>query len=367
MVSLAYFKPHIAQVAVQICYAVMNIITRVALDDGMNPLIYVAYRQAVATLAIAPFAYFLERKERPAMTCAIFWQIFFLGLVGITLNQNFYFEGLAYTTPTFASATTNLIPVVTFVMATTFGLEKVNIRTMRGQAKVLGTLVCVGGAMVMTVYKGPVLATLAGALKTETWTLGAILLFASCCLWSGWLTFQTPVVKKYPTQQSLTALMIFCGAIQSFVIAAIFERRASAWKLKLDMELLSIVYSVSILTYGVLSSAFAFFIQTYCIKEKGPVFAAVFNPLNTILVAILEYFILHVNLHVGSVVGAVLIIAGLYTVLWGKANDQINVDSTKDATSDNNNIDYNIEIKQPLLENEASNETPSHLNNEISA
>ena len=36
-------------------------------------------------------------------------------------------------------------------------MEKVNIRRLRSQAKILGTLVTVGGAMMMTLIKGPLL------------------------------------------------------------------------------------------------------------------------------------------------------------------------------------------------------------------
>jgi drug/metabolite transporter (DMT)-like permease len=364
--GLASFKPHIAQLTVQVCYAVMNIITRVALDDGMNHFTFVAYRQAVASLVISPFAYFLERNERPAMTCTTFWEIFFLALFGITINQNCYFAGLQYTSSTFASATTNLIPVVTFVMATTFRLENVNIRSIYGQAKVVGTVVCVGGAMVMTLYKGPVLLKAVIGLGLDTWELGAMLLFASCFVWSGWITFQAPVVKKYPAQQSLTALMLIQGTVQSFLVALIFERKASDWKLKWDIQLLSIVYS------GIFCSAFAFFVQTYCIRVKGPVFAAVFNPTSTILVAILELLILHVKLHLGSLLGAIMIIVGLYVVLWGKAKDQSNLDTSteknglENGSSNNITEDSNIDINQPLLQNEGSAEHLNHSHTQTS-
>lgn len=367
--GLASFKPHIAQLAVQVCYAGMNIITRVALQDGMNHFIFVFYRQAVASLVISPFAYFLERSERPAMTCAVFWEIFTLAFVGITMNQNLYFAGLQDTSSTFASATTNLIPVVTFVLATTFRMEHVNIRSIYGQAKVVGTLVCVGGAMVMTLYKGPVLLKAVSRLGLDTWVLGALLLFASCLAWSCWLTFQAPVVKRYPVQQSLTALMLIQGTVQSFVVALIFERKVSVWKLNWDIKLLSIVYS------GVLCSAFAFFVQTYCIRVKGPVFAAVFNPVATILVAILELLILHVRLHLGSLLGAIMIIAGLYVVLWGKAKDksELDTDTEKNGLENdsNNNItitapeESHIDINQPLLQHDGSAEHLNHSNTQI--
>lgn len=36
-------------------------------------------------------------------------------------------------------------------------MEKVNLRRLRSQAKIIGTLVTVGGAMMMTLIKGPML------------------------------------------------------------------------------------------------------------------------------------------------------------------------------------------------------------------
>ncbi|XP_057816638.1 WAT1-related protein At4g30420 isoform X2 [Cryptomeria japonica] len=284
------------------------------------------------------------------MTCSIFWQIFLLGLVGIALNQNLYFAGLADTSATFASATTNLIPVITFVMATAFRMEKVNIRSPRGQAKVMGTVICVGGAMIMAFYKGPTLTGTHYSLGTDEWLFGAVILFCSAVAWSAWLTFQSPVLKKYPAQKSLTGMMLLLGTVQSGVIGLIIEPHASAWKLKWDMELLSIVYA------GVLCSAFAFFMQAYCIHEKGPVFAGVFNPLSTVLVAILDRVILHVKLHVGSLVGGILIISGLYIVLWGKAKDIKDSEPRKEGPrNESNGVNDNcsVDINQPLLNNGA--------------
>lgn len=161
-----------------------------------------------------------------------------------TLFHNFYFAGLDYTSATFASATSNPVPVVTFGMATAFRLEKVDIRSKHGQAKVVGTIICVGGAMIMTFYKGPVLIRLNRVLH-NTWLLGALMLFAGCLFWSGWLTFQAPVVKKYPAEISLTALTMLQGTLQCTVVALVFEPKASAWRLKWEIQLLSIIYSVS--------------------------------------------------------------------------------------------------------------------------
>ena len=41
------------------------------------------------------------------------------------------------------------------------------------------------------------------------------------------------------------------------------------------------------------------FAQLWCTEEKGPVFVTMFNPLSTLLVAVLAYFALGEKLYVG--------------------------------------------------------------------
>ncbi|XVE81815.1 hypothetical protein DITRI_Ditri15bG0096300 [Diplodiscus trichospermus] len=73
---------------------------------------------------------------------------------------------------------------------------------------------------------------------------------------------------------------------------------------------------------GVVCSGIIIFIQFWCTEEKGPVFVTMFNPLSTILVAVLAYFVLGEKLYLGSILGGVIVIVGLYLLLWGKDRDQ---------------------------------------------
>lgn len=54
-------KPYIAILLVQVIYAGMALFSKAAIAKGMNPYVFVAYRQAFATLALTPFAFFFER------------------------------------------------------------------------------------------------------------------------------------------------------------------------------------------------------------------------------------------------------------------------------------------------------------------
>ncbi|ERM99442.1 hypothetical protein AMTR_s00131p00090830 [Amborella trichopoda] len=146
-------------------------------------------------------------------------------------------------------------------------------------------------------------------------TLGIILLIISVTAYSAWISYQAWVFKDCPAQLVLTALMLLMGTVQCSVIAVSFERSAAAWRLAWNYRLLTYIYS------GVFCSAIGFFIQSWCINKRGPIFAAAFYPLSSVITAILEPIFLHVDLYVGSAVGMAVIIVGLYVVLWGKAQD----------------------------------------------
>ncbi|XP_057820039.2 auxin-induced protein 5NG4-like [Cryptomeria japonica] len=366
MGSLESLKPVAAMVGLNFGYAIMNIMTRSALTGGMSSYVFAAYRQQVAAITVAPFAFFLERKERPPLTLPVFGRIFMLSFIGVLMNQTFYFKGLYLASSTLAGAMENLIPALTFLIAIILGLEKVNMRSIRGEAKLLGTLICVIGALVMTLYKGPLiekhwprsLHVGGNHFVIEDWQMGCLYLFGSCICWSAWIIMQVSTIKKYPAQLSLSAMLCFFGAVQCTVVASIIDPDLKTWTIGSNIELLSVLFS------GIVCSGIAFCVQTWCISKRGPVFVATFTPLLTVIVAAMATIILHEKVHAGSVVGSVLIIGGLYAVLWGKSKDTVlNEDQLtamgvakglSDSIQGTKSPDLSIDITEPLLAKEAS-------------
>ncbi|GMH08104.1 hypothetical protein Nepgr_009944 [Nepenthes gracilis] len=320
-------KPYIAMTCLQFGYAGMNIITKVSLNRGMSHYVLVVYRHAFATAVIAPFALFLERKVRPKMTFTLLMQIFILGLLGPVIDQNFYYAGLKFTSPTFSCAMSNMLPAMTFVMAVLCRMEKLDLRKVRCQAKVVGTIVTVAGAMLMTLYKGHVINLIwsknihprspyaspsAAASADKYWFKGSVLLIFATLAWAAFFILQAITMRRYPAHLSLTALVCFVGTLQSIVVTSVMERKASAWTIGWDMNLLAAAYA------GIISSGIAYSVQGLVMQKRGPVFVTAFSPLMMIIVAIMGSFILAEKIYVGGVIGAVLIVIGLYSVLWGK-------------------------------------------------
>lgn len=55
------WKPIVMMVAVNLGLAAANALLKKILDGGLNHLVIVAYRQIIATIFLAPVAYFWER------------------------------------------------------------------------------------------------------------------------------------------------------------------------------------------------------------------------------------------------------------------------------------------------------------------
>lgn len=71
-----------------------------------------------------------------------------------TLTQYLFLLGMQCTSAAFASAFINMNPVFTFLLAIPLRQESVNFQSTRKIAKVLGSLICMGGAVVLIVYRG---------------------------------------------------------------------------------------------------------------------------------------------------------------------------------------------------------------------
>uniref|UniRef100_A0ACD5Y9I6 Uncharacterized protein n=1 Tax=Avena sativa TaxID=4498 RepID=A0ACD5Y9I6_AVESA len=332
-------KPVAGMVVVQFVFAGVNIFYKLAVCDGMDMRVLIAYRYLFASVVLAPLAYFVERKKRTKLTWRVTFLSFICGLCGGSLAQNLYISGMKLTSATFASAMTNLIPAITFVLAVLFRYEGLAIRTVPGQAKVAGTLLGVGGAMLLTFYKGahvtlwpPTHINLAAQLAARhshasggpappgggdsgNRVMGSLLCTGSCFFYALWLILQARLSREYPFHYSTTALMCLMSALQSAAFALCFDRDVVQWRLTFDIRLLAVLYT------GVFASGVMLVVLAWCVKRRGPLFASVFNPMMLVVVAVLSTLLLGEEMHLGTVLGAALIVLGLYTVLWGKRRE----------------------------------------------
>ncbi|KAK3142638.1 hypothetical protein QOZ80_4BG0349280 [Eleusine coracana subsp. coracana] len=273
-------KPAAAMVLVEFIFSALQIFIKLALDDGMDERILVAYRLMFAAAFLLPLAFLVERKKRPPLTMKL---------------------GKA-----------------------------------SGRAKVTGTLVGLGGAMLVTFYKGPEIKFLhrlsrpsrlivgdddvghggpARAPSAVAGVVGSFLAMSSCFSYAVWLSIQAKVGEVYPCHYSVAALVCLFGAVQSTLLALCLHTDAAHWRLGLNVRLYSSAYA------GIMASGCAFPLMSWCLQKRGPLYVAMFGPLIIVFVAVLSSIFLDETLHLGIALGAILIVGGLYMVLWGKARE----------------------------------------------
>ena len=115
----------------------------------------------------------------------------------------------------------------------------VRLRSPSGMAKAAGVALCLAGVLTIALYTGPSMSPVnhhrafAGAAEHHEasgggskgrWIKGTFLMLLSNTTWSLWIVLQ---------------------AAQSFLLAVAVERDPAAWKLRLDVGLLAVGYSVS--------------------------------------------------------------------------------------------------------------------------
>ncbi|ESW24018.1 hypothetical protein PHAVU_004G095100 [Phaseolus vulgaris] len=326
-------KPYVAMLFVQFVYAGMALLSKAAISKGMSPYVFVVYRQAFASVALSPFAFFDSKQSAP-LSCNLLCKLFLISLVGLTASSNLFYVSINYTTATFAAASSNTIPAITFIMALLIGVESLSIKRRHGLAKILGSILSLSGAITFALVKGPPLSFMKWYQENQNHTpstvvhykvdiiRGPLMMLSANIMWSLWLILQGFVVKQYPAKLRLTALQCFFSFMQSTVVAVAVERNnPSAWKLGWDIHLLSVAYC------GIVVTGICYWLQLCTIEIQGPVFTAMFTPLALIITAIFSAFLWKETLYLGSVGGTILLVVGLYSVLWGKSKENVKVEN----------------------------------------
>ncbi|CAH8329833.1 unnamed protein product [Eruca vesicaria subsp. sativa] len=329
MVLANGMKPVILMLVVQMALAGVNIFFKLAISSGVSVPVLLAYRFLLSTVVMVPLAFFFNRERRPKITWKIILQGFLCGLFGGSLAHNLYMESMALTSATFITAMANLIPAVTFIIGISARLEKLKFGTAVGKAKVFGTLMGIGGAMLFTFYKGFSIDFLKSdinllpgrstghkaLLASDHRVLGACLALSSCFSYAIWIIIQAKMSETFPCHYASTALMSLMAFFQSTIYALFVERDWSQWKLGWDIRLWTVAYS------GTVGTALVVALMSISARLRGPLFVAVFNPLLLVIVALAGNLFLDEKLYLGSALGAILIVCGLYVVLWGKHNE----------------------------------------------
>uniref|UniRef100_A0A0E0IXY9 WAT1-related protein n=1 Tax=Oryza nivara TaxID=4536 RepID=A0A0E0IXY9_ORYNI len=191
--------------------------------------------------------------------------------------------------------------------------EYVKLRSSSGIAKVTSVAICLAGVFTIAFFTGPSISPInhhrafASDTSSKTvvprgvWIKWTFLMVVANMCWSLWIIFQAAVQKEYPDKMVVTVTQCLFSTVQSFVVAVVAERDFSRWKLRFDISLLVILYS------GVMVTGVSYYLQTWCLEMRGPMFFASWTPLCFVFTIFCSSFFLGEIVHLGSILGGILL------------------------------------------------------------
>ncbi|KAF5741052.1 putative Auxin-induced protein 5NG4 [Tripterygium wilfordii] len=311
---------------------------------GMNQYVFAAYSNGLGAIVLIPACFIFY--------CCGLWIIDFFWWVLYSLSmQIFMYIGMAYSSPTLASAMFDLTPAFTFFVAVASRMEKLVLKDPGSGAKSVGTLLSVAGALVVTLYKGQPISSVFSSSSSLTglnshlllqsnWIIGAIFLVATAFILSLILVVVTWIIKDYPEEMIVVLISSFFVTIQCAIFTLFVKKNPNAWSLKLDIELVAIVYS------AVIAVCIRSILYAWACRKEGPIYVSMFKPIDMVIATIMGVAFLGDTLYLGSVIGGIVITMGFYVVTWGQAQESKMIENSGNcATFDSSSP------KAPLLQN----------------
>ncbi|EEF30973.1 conserved hypothetical protein [Ricinus communis] len=216
--------------------------------------------------------------------------------------------GIRFSSPTMSAPMTDLTSAFTLLLAVFCSMEKLECRLRSSQAKGVGTVVSVAGALIVTLYKGlPVTgvpsesSSLNQLLFSSNWVTGGIFCAAGALCLSLLYIVQTWILKDCPAELMITCISCSLVTLLSTIVGLIAEKDLNVWMLKPDVGLIAIMCS------AVFAVSIRGVVHTWSCGVKGPLYTAMFNPLGMIIATFVGVSFLEDTLYLGSVIGGIII------------------------------------------------------------
>ncbi|KHN09826.1 Auxin-induced protein 5NG4 [Glycine soja] len=182
------------------------------------------------------------------------------------------------------------------------GLEKVNLSCTYSRVKIIGTLLCVLGALAMSILQSI-------STKTTSAKEGKIQLLSP-----------PPNVAftlgDFPAPMSLCAITSFFGTFMTAAVQLVEDHEFKpGWP---------IVSVGDMIAYSLLAGAVSgicLSVNGWALEKRGPVLVSMFSPIGTVCSVLFSVVTLGQTINIGSFAGMFLMFTGFYFVLWAKGTE----------------------------------------------
>lgn len=315
-------------IGVQFFFAGNSVLLGYLMSLGLKPFTIVIFFSFSTFLVVSPFAVHFERSKWPKqLTLKLIIQLVSISFSGVSLFQFLFLKGINLSSPAMATAMPNLAPALIFIIAWTCRLEKVALSCLYSKVKIAGTILCVLGALTMSLMQSTVSSKDATAMPplTDVDTdmifdkdkiSGCLYLVAAVFVLSSNIVLQGITLGDLPAPMSLCALTSFIGMIITAIVQLV-EDHALQWASPFVSFKDLIIFSLMAGAMGGASVSF----NGWAMKKRGPVFVSMFSPIGTVIAVVFSFITLGETISLGSFAGMLLMFTGLYVVLWAKRKE----------------------------------------------
>ena len=168
----------------------------------------------------------------------------------MTVFQSLFIKGVHLTSPAVATAMPNLAPGLIFFIACAFGLERMDIGCKYSRAKIAGTMLCVLGAVVMSLMQSaPNDHTKTPTDFNSQTILGCTYLIAAVFVLSSQVVLQAITLRDFSAPISMCSITSLLGSMLTAVVEAVLDENYWDWDYLHLQDLLG--YSIVVITRSI--------------------------------------------------------------------------------------------------------------------
>lgn len=329
-------------IGVQFVYAGNSVLLSYLLSLGFNPLTLVILSALATFVILSPVAVLFERHLWPGkIGLKLMLQLVMISFTGVTMFQSLFLKGIKMTSPAMATAMPNLAPGLIFVIAWAIRLEKVKWSCVYSKVKIVGTLMCVAGALAMSIMhsagkkEDKFTSASSDVVFDKEKIIGCLYLMGAVFVLSSNIVLQAVTLGQFPAPMSLCAITSLIGAFTTMAVQ-LFEDYKSLFSLPLVSFGSIVGFSLLAGSVGGLTVSF----NGWAMKKRGPVLVSMFSPVGTVCSVVLSVLTIGDTIKLGSLAGMLLMFTGLYFVLWAKG---------KEGYSHGDDLESEFDAEKPLL------------------
>lgn len=284
-----------ALATVQLLFGANYVIAKFAFRE-VPPLGLVAIRAWGAALVLGAVLPFRRRDPgRTRFTPREYGELFLYSMLGISINQSAFLEGLARSSATNAAIILVMIPVLTLAIAVLLRRERATVLGIAGIASGLT------GALVMIVPRG-------GATLSADAVAGNLLLLVCASAYSLFLVLARRILARHDALTVVTVMFVMAGVVLTptgfagMRNVAVHGLTPAGW------------WSVAFVTVG--ATALPYLLNSWALGRARSSIVAVFVLLQPVVAAVMGRIFLGERLGANAAVAAVLIVGGVLASSW---------------------------------------------------